>query len=184
MPFDALDLGCGDHKIAGSVGIDLLPLKNVDIVANFEYGLPFKNAVFSRIYASNILEHIGNLVRLMSEIHRIAKSKAIINISVPHFSNPLGYSDFTHKRTFGYFTFDYFSKQEDQTSLRKVPDFYVNFHFKIVRKHLVFYELYPRIIEAILTKIFNLNNLFATFYEKHLSWILPAREIRVELEKG
>ena len=106
-----IELGCGPNKTAADViGIDLLPLPGVDIVHNTEEGLHFipDNSV-DEISSSHFLEHIVNFESLMKEIHRVLKPGGLNKVTVPHFSNPHYYSDFTHKRFFGLYTFDYFS---------------------------------------------------------------------------
>ena len=37
-----VDIGCAVHKRAGTVGIDCRALPGVDVVCDFERGLPFK----------------------------------------------------------------------------------------------------------------------------------------------
>jgi hypothetical protein len=36
-----IDLGCGPNKKDGYFGVDMLPLKGVDLVTDLEKGLPF-----------------------------------------------------------------------------------------------------------------------------------------------
>ena len=104
----ALDIGCGPAKKEGFLGIDKLELPGVDYVADLESGLGFlpDNSV-DEIYTSNFIEHIDNLELFMKECHRALKPGAEIRIYVPHFSNPWFYSDYTHKRFFGLYTFLY-----------------------------------------------------------------------------
>ena len=48
----------------------------------------------------------------MREITRVLKKNGKANIFVPHFSNPYYYSDYTHKRFLGLYTFYYFVETE------------------------------------------------------------------------
>ena len=53
-----------------------------------------------------------------------------VEVVVPHFSNPYGYSDPTHVRFFGLYTFYYFADEADQPR-RKVPAFYLPERFAV-----------------------------------------------------
>ncbi|HKI45181.1 MAG TPA: methyltransferase domain-containing protein, partial [Balneolales bacterium] len=121
-----IELGCGEKKQPGTIGIDKLPLKNVDYVWDLEKGLSFlpDNSV-DEIRSKHFLEHVEHFEELTKEIHRVLKPGGIQIVTVPHFSNPYYYSDFTHRRFFGLYSYDYFSDPEFQLR-RKVPAFYVD----------------------------------------------------------
>ena len=68
----------------------------------------------TEIYSRHPLEHVRNFLPLMAELHRVTRPGGRIEIIVPHFSNPYGYSDPTHVRHFGLYTFFYFADEEDQ----------------------------------------------------------------------
>ena len=93
-----LELGCGDAKRPGFLGLDLVRLEGVDLVANLDQGLPIASGSVDELYTSHTLEHLRELEPIMEEIHRVMKPEGRITILVPHFSNPFGYSDFTHRR--------------------------------------------------------------------------------------
>src|SRR5687768_224522 len=97
-----LELGCGDLKKDPSyLGVDIFPLPGVDFVHNMETGLSFiPDNTVDEITSSHFLEHIVNFELLMKEIHRVLKKDGLHKVTVPHFSNPFYYSDFTHKRFF------------------------------------------------------------------------------------
>jgi predicted SAM-dependent methyltransferase len=132
----ALDLGCGPSKKEGYIGIDKLMLPGVDYLADLEKDLSFlpDNSV-DEIYSSNFLEHIDDLEQFMKECHRIIKPGGIMNIFVPHFSNPWFFSDYTHKRFFGLYTFLYFSDKNHKYK-RMIPEFYTDFKFNIIEQKL------------------------------------------------
>ncbi|HJW28717.1 MAG TPA: methyltransferase domain-containing protein, partial [Saprospiraceae bacterium] len=135
-----IEIGCGPKKKDQAyIGIDSVDLPGVDIVHNLEDGLPFipENSV-DEVTSAHTLEHIANFEGLMKDIHRILKKDGIHSVVVPHWSNPHYYSDFTHKRFFGLYTFDYFTPQSMQTLQRKVPDFYTDFHFQVTERRLKF----------------------------------------------
>ena len=116
-----IELGCGKKKREGRITVDQIDLPNVDIVADIENGLPFlpDNSV-DEIHCRSVLEHIENFENLMREITRVLKKNGKANIFVPHFSNPYYYSDYTHKRFFGLYTFYYFVEAKNQRKRKEL----------------------------------------------------------------
>lgn len=182
-----VELGCGEHKKSPeNIGIDLVALPGVDIVHDLEKGLAFipENSI-DEITSSHVFEHIIHFEELMRDIHRILKPGGTHKITVPHFSNPHYYSDYTHKRFFGLYTFEYFSKIEDQDLNRKVHDFYVNFHFKVHNRRFNFKRnLSPRNIFNILIAdpLFNASNYMKELYEDKFAFIFPCKELYFEMK--
>jgi len=104
-----IELGCGKKKRQGRITVDKADLPNVDIVADMENGLPFlPDDSVDEIHCRSVLEHIQNFEDLIREIVRVLKKSDKAHVFVPHFSNPFYYSDYTHKRFFGLYTFYYF----------------------------------------------------------------------------
>ena len=101
-----IELGPGNKSRSGYLGIDVVDLEGVDVVHNVEEGLAFipDNNV-DNYYTNHVLEHITNYENLIKEIHRTLKSEGKAEMIVPHFTNSYFYSDYTHKRTFGLFSF-------------------------------------------------------------------------------
>jgi len=156
-----IDIGCGMHKYPGSTGIDKIGLDGVDIVCDVEEsGLPFRDDSIDVVYSRHFLEHVDNFEYVIKDIHRVLKLDGTANIIVPHFSNPLGYSDPTHKRFFGYYTFDYFCPEQYQ-GRRKVPTYYADFMFRIIDKKLEFISTYLKIfwINYSIAKKLSLNSM-------------------------
>lgn len=175
-----VELGCGPSKQNGVFGIDFLPLDGVDMVANIEEGLSFLNDnSVDEIRSRHVLEHISNFEYLMSEVHRVLKKGGLHIVTVPHFSNPYYYSDYTHKRFFGLYTFDYLATPET-TLTRKVPSFYSHLKFEIVSRKLRFKS--NKMIRYLLFKkpcnlIFNLNSYFQELYEELFTGLFQCFEI-------
>jgi len=110
-----LELGCGARRREERIGIDKLDLPSVDIVADVEEGLPFlPNDSVDEIHSKSVFEHIRNFEQLMRKMVRVLKPGGQAHIFVPHFSNPYFYSDPTHVRFFGLYTFQYFSVENRQ----------------------------------------------------------------------
>ena len=180
----ALDLGCGPSKKPGFIGIDKLMLPGVDFIADMETGLPFlpDNSV-DEIYTSHFIEHIDNLELLLRECHRVVKPNGILNIYVPHFSNPYFYSDFTHKRFFGLYTFLYFSDHNNKYK-RKIPDFYTDFKFHVIKQKLIFKSppfYFRNLFRQVLQRTFNSSIYMQELYEDVFCYVFACQELYVKL---
>jgi len=176
-----LELGCGKNKKPGAIGIDRIDLPGVDIVADIENGLDFiPDDSVDEIYAHSCFEHIRNFEKLMSETVRVLKKDGKAFVYVPHFSSPYCYSDPTHIRFFGLYSFYYFTGSKYQLS-RKVPDYYFKTKIKIVSQKLVFDSpfLLRKIVKRVIGAIFNLSRFSQEFYEENLCYIFPCYAIEM-----
>lgn len=179
-----IDIGCGRRRRPGAIGIDQFPLPTVDIVADLEKGLPFlKDSSVDVVYADSFLEHVDNYEQLMRDIHRVCKPGATIHVKVPHFSNPYYYSDYTHRRFFGLYTFDYFVARDHQKMKRIVPDYYADFRFDILDRSISFYSPFKvrRLFKKLLTKLVNLNRYTQELYEENFCWLFPCYMLKFTL---
>ncbi len=177
-----LELGCGKKPHPGRIGIDRLDLPEVEIVADLEEGLPFlpDNSV-DRVYSQSLLEHVRNLEGLMGEIWRVLKPKGQKHLFVPHFSNPFYYSDYTHVRFFGLYSFEYFSKNQARFR-RKVPNFYQPFSFRTLDLTLNIGTGSRNPVKWAAHLIFNTRPSLQEFYEANLCYIIPCYGISAVLE--
>ena len=105
-----LELGVGNRKrISSAIGIDILDGECVDIVGDVAEVLKeIKDNSIDQVYSFHFLEHVDNHIEVVNEIIRVLKKNGLMNIVVPHFSNPFYYSDPTHKSKFGLFSFCYY----------------------------------------------------------------------------
>lgn len=172
-----VELGCGPSKAPGHIGIDRLDLPGVDIVADLEKGLSFlPDASVDEIHSDSFLEHVTNFEDLMREIVRTLKPGGICRIFVPHFSNPFYYSDYTHIRFFGLYTFRYFcSEAEQREMVRKVPSFYSEIRIKLLSQRLTFYSSFRgvRFLKKLFQRAVNLSRWTQEFYEENLCYLIP-----------
>ena len=180
-----LELGCGRNKRPGAIGIDKVDLPGVDIVADIEDGLAFipDNSI-DEIYSFSCFEHIRNFEKLMSEIVRVLKNGGKTIVYVPHFSSPYYYSDPTHTRFFGLYSFYYFVNHRYRLK-RKVPNYYFDTKIRIISQKLVFDSpfLIRKIIKRSIGAIFNLSRFLQEFYEENLCYIFPCYGIKVVFTK-
>jgi ubiquinone/menaquinone biosynthesis C-methylase UbiE len=136
-----LNLGCGNIKYdvpfkGEIVGMDIAKLKGIDIVHNLnKFPWPIKKNEFDYVYASNILEHLDDIVKPLEEIHRISKPGAIIKIIVPMFPGVWTFADPTHKQVFTYMSFNYF---EEEHGL----NYYSKARFKILERKIKFHKIF------------------------------------------
>ncbi len=176
-----LEIGCGQQKKKGAITVDKLDLPHVDIIADLEDGLGFlPDSSVDEIHCRSVLEHIDNFENLMKEIVRVLKADGRARIFVPHFSNPYSYSDYTHKRHFGLYTFYYFVENRKQLK-RKVPDFYSNIRIEILSLKLVFRSPFwiSKQLKKMLGAVFNCHRSVMEFYEQHLCYLLPCYGIEI-----
>jgi ubiquinone/menaquinone biosynthesis C-methylase UbiE len=170
-----LELGCGRSRTPGRIGIDRLDSSFVDIVADVEEGLQFlpDNSV-DEIHSKSFFEHVNDLEGLMREIVRVLKKEGRCHIFVPHFSNPYYYSDYTHTKFMGLYTFYYFVDENYQLA-RKVPNFYTNIRIRVISQKLVIANPFKKgaWFKKVLDRFFNSSSARQEFYEENLCWMLP-----------
>lgn len=169
-----LHLGCGLKKFPGSIGVDINPRSNADIIHNLnKFPYPFKKNVFKLVIAEHIIEHLDDIPKVMEELHRLCKNGAKIVINSSHFSSVDSFTDPTHKHFFTSRTFDYFIPG---TYLEKLQ--YSDIKFKKIKVELGPVDTKNPILRIVLSLI----NKKVIYYEKRLAFIFPVGNIRYELE--
>ncbi len=163
-----LDIGCGKKKQEpGAVGLDRQPGSAADVLCELtRFPWPMRDDCADRMYLSHFLEHQPDILRAMAEVHRIAKPGAEVIVTTPHYSSPDSYSDPTHVHHLGYHSFDYFARDSFENFT------YGGGGFRIVERRLTFggnllLDGLGRMLAAI----------SVDFYEKHVAWLFPARNI-------
>lgn len=167
-----INIGCGDEMRTGYYRLDFNKDFNPDMVWDLnKYPYPFKDEQWGEIYTSHVLEHLDDIYKTMHELFRILKVNGIIHIRVPYFSNGWSKGDLTHKRWFGWKSFDYLN--DNQVKYR--------FKYRVVYKRLNFFsEDYPK-INLLFNWFFNI--IPKGIYERFLCWVLPVHELEVKLVK-
>lgn len=106
-----LNLGCGRSPLNGWLNIDSMPLPGVDMVVNLEDGkLDLPDNSVSEIYASHLIEHIANPLKLMQELHRVAMPNAVATFKTPYGSSDAADEDPTHVRRYYWGSWGYFGQ--------------------------------------------------------------------------
>ncbi len=105
-----LDIGCGQNKQPGYLGMDQRAVEGVDIVHDltvFPWPLP-DNCVLTSVL-SHVWEHIPPWLTLdvMAEIHRVSKPDAVVMLTGPFGLGPRFVQDPTHCNPVNEATFAY-----------------------------------------------------------------------------
>jgi len=190
-----LNIGCGKTRIPGSIGVDRIKIGNyVDVVHDLDrIPYPFSDNFADEIHLYHVLEHLHDPLKKLEELHRILKLGGMLYVRVPHFSSMGAFTDLTHKRPFGFFSFDCFENNNYQ-------HFYTNVSYKIHKREIKYFGLYPN--EGAYEKYIHNNQCVwyakpfvraincmirfsPTFFERiWCYWIGGACEIVAEMEKS
>jgi ubiquinone/menaquinone biosynthesis C-methylase UbiE len=182
-----LDLGCGPaRRGADFVGVDVLDGPSVDVVGDvLDVLRALGDESVAEIYSSHLFEHIDDLSELVDEVERVLVVGGRLHVVVPHFSNAYYYSDPTHRRPFGLYTFSYFA--QDPIMRRRVPLYGRTPRLRLEDARLGFRSeaQFPgrRLVKQALARVVNANVWLQEFYEENLTGILPCYELHFELVK-
>jgi SAM-dependent methyltransferase len=175
-----IDLGCGTQKKAGFTGVDKIPLPGVDIICDVDKErIPLEDSTVDEVYSMHFMEHVTDLVAVMEELWRVCKKDAKITIAVPYFTSVGAFRDPTHKHFFAFETFDHF------TGSSKVPSFYSEAKFLIVKKRILFYpsnsNFYGKLRFLHMMPFQLIASVCPYLYEHSLLKLFSARDLYVEL---
>lgn len=183
----SIEIGCGDRKRDPSaIGIDLIAATGVDIIGDaFEVISKMPDRSVKSISSYHVLEHISDLPSLLAEVERVLVPNGLMLIVVPHFTNPFYYSDPTHKRFFGLYTFSYYC--EDFIFRRSVPTYARQPGLSLADVKLIFKSYPPRYMTHAIRKVFqwffNISSWTKEIYEDSCSNLITCYEIRYSIRK-
>jgi hypothetical protein len=106
-----LDIGCGENKQSGFVGMDVRPLPGVGIVHDLEvFPWPLPDGCCLMIVGSHIIEHIKPwlTISLFNELWRVMRPGGQLALATPYAGSPGFWQDPTHCNGFNEATFQYF----------------------------------------------------------------------------
>jgi SAM-dependent methyltransferase len=163
-----LDLGCGAHKEPGAIGVDRSSETQADVVHDLDrFPYPFPDSSFDRIIGRDVLEHLTDVLAVMSELARIGRPGALIELRTPHFSSCLAYADPTHRHVFALQSVDHLAGV--------IPTPGYGARFEIVSRRLVFWRLHR------LLGVSWLANRAPLVYEKLFAFWFPAMNVEAVL---
>lgn len=167
---ETLNLGCGLKPSAEAVNLDITSETNPDVVHDLnQLPWPFPDNHFREVLAYDVVEHLDDFIATMEEIHRVCRDKAVVRITVPHFSCANAFTDPTHRRCFGYFSLDYVTGESE-------IQFYTRARFKKLASRMIFY---PSLLNKL---VWRLANRYPAAYERRWAWVFPAWHLYFELE--
>ena len=163
-----LDIGCGNNKLEGAIGIDKRKIEGVDIVHDLDkIPWPLQDNSFEKIQCHHVLEHVRDIVSVIHEIFRVAKNNATVSVLVPHFSCLNAYKDPTHCRYMSQGSFDTFFQNG---SLVNEDSFFLHKKSRITFGSSLL-DLPAKVLYFFTPRL----------YERRLAFIFPARNIEFNL---
>jgi hypothetical protein len=98
-----LNMGCGQNRRDGYVNVDAEAACGPDVVWNLEHTpWPWDDGVAAEVLFNHSLEHMGAsssvFLAMMSELYRICRTGAVVDIIVPHPRHDDFLGDPTHVR--------------------------------------------------------------------------------------
>lgn len=170
-----LDIGCGNRKTQGAVGVDIDRNSQADVIYDLNRfpWKPFKDSEFDTVVCNHILEHFSDTIKFLKEIHRISKNGAKVIIRVPHYSGISAWGDLDHKKTFSANCHVFIrGRMKDYFKVEKISLHYFSY---ADRKRCLRNIILSKIID-------NIANKFLKFSDKFLCyWIGGFQEIEMQL---
>lgn len=168
-----LDVGCGNNKIPGAVGIDLVSGTQADIVHDLNvFPWPLEDSSFEFIRLWSVIEHLRDIVAVVNEVYRVSKPGATVIIGTPHFSSANAYTDPTHVHWYSASFLDYFI---EDTELSRTYGFYSQARFRLEERRVTLSPFWSRL------KVTRLMNRMLPAYETYLSGIIRGADIQLKL---
>ncbi|GBF48808.1 hypothetical protein LPTSP4_03080 [Leptospira ryugenii] len=147
-----LDVGCGDAKVEGAIGMDIAPLPGVDVVHDLsKFPWPFEENSFDKIYLLNIIEHLNSPIKVMEEVHRLLKKGGEVHIEVVYWNHRHSVSDPQHVTFYNETTWDFF--------LGKRKTYYTSAVFEMVKLEFI-YDKIAKIVFLYQKWLMNLASYF------------------------
>jgi ubiquinone/menaquinone biosynthesis C-methylase UbiE len=174
-----LDVGCGWNKTAGAVGMDSNPKTHADVIHDLgAIPYPFDDNEFDEIVCRHVIEHVPDVMALVSELHRITRPGGRITIVTPHYSNPDWPTDPTHRNHFNSYSLNCFIDD------RQLFPFYTDVRLKPERIYVSLANLWRALGLEFLV---NLDQRWPSwrftrkFWEFYLNSIVRGKELTFEL---
>lgn len=167
---EVLNLGSGRKHVPSAVNLDLVADTGPDVVHDLNVRpWPLPSGRFREVLAHDVVEHLGDVVATMKEIHRVCADGAVVRLTVPHFSCANAFTDPTHRHYFGWFSFHYFTGEHEFS-------FYSRARFRQRASTIVFQ---PTLCNKVVRR---LANRYPARYERRWAWMFPAWFLYVEPE--
>lgn len=104
-----LEVGCGRVKAPGAIGVDSnLDATAADVICDLNRPLPFADNSFEEVRAIHVIEHLDDVMKVVSEFHRVTRAAGTIYLVTPHYTDFISWTDPTHRWHLNSFSFRYF----------------------------------------------------------------------------
>lgn len=176
-----LELGCGPaRRHAEAITVDALDFEGVDVVGDvFDVLAAIPDGAVDAVHSYHFLEHVEPLGGIVRELARVLSPGGLLHTVVPHFSNPYFYSDYTHRQTFGLYSFSYLA--DDPLFRRRVPRYQVDTGLVLEDVTLGFKAPVPFYVRYALRRAFgalvNSTRLTQEWYEAGWTGVFPCYEL-------
>ena len=168
-----LDVGCGQNKRPGAIGIDVNPRTAADALADVNGGgLPFRDSVFDRVEAIHVIEHVEDVVHTMEEFHRVCRPGGVIRLETPHYTDFSSFCDPTHRWHLNSFSFRYFTEAGG----------FSYYSGARMRERLVYVKLLRLWKLLGFEFLVNRSRPFRKFWEFYLCFVVRGKALVFELE--
>ena len=169
-----LDVGCGWNKTPGAIGIDSNAKTHADVIHDFgAIPYPFPENEFDEIVCRHVIEHVPDVMALVTELYRIAKPGGRITIVTPHYSDHSSYVSPTHRWHLSSFSLWFFSEDPG------VYDYYAPAHFVQRRVRVRLLQMWRWLGFELLV---NASRRFRKMWENYLCFFVRGKHITWELE--
>jgi SAM-dependent methyltransferase len=169
-----LDVGCGIKKYPGAIGIDRLPGTAADIVHDLDhFPWPLPDSSFDQLRLIHVIEHVGDVIRTMEELHRLGRNGARVVIATPHYTDFSSFCDPTHRWHLNSFSLRYFGADNAGFG------YYSSVKFREISVYVKLLALWRYLGFELLVNAFP---RFRRFWEFYLCYIVRGKVIEWELE--
>ena len=175
-----LDVGCGQNKFPGAIGIDANPRSHADVIHDLGvFPYPFADNQFDEIICRHVIEHVPDVMAFVVELHRVTKSGGRLKFVTPHYSNPDWATDPTHKNHFNSYSFTCFVPKDTPFP------FYTDAELRPLKTYVSLANLWKALGVEFLVNLDQRWPAFRftrKFWEFYLSTILRGKELWFEFE--
>ena len=171
-----LDVGCGVKKYPGSTGIDRNPDTAADIIWDLDkFPWPVESSTFDEARLIHVIEHVGDVIATMEELHRILKPGGQIVLETPHYTDFSSWCDPTHRWHLNSFSFRYFGVDNAGFG------YYSRARLREISVYVKLLALWRYLGFEFLV---NHSRAFRKFWEFYLCFVIRGKVLRFVFEKA
>ena len=175
-----LDVGCGDNKYEGAIGLDYNPRTSADVIHDLGvFPYPFADNEFDFVISRHTVEHVPDVMNFVSELWRITKNGGRIELVTPHYTNPDWANDLTHRNHLNSYSFNTFIAD------RQIFDFYTDVRLKPLDTHVSLANLWKILGFEFIVNLDRKSpkmRFTRKFWEQYLSYLFRGKELRFKFE--